>query len=213
MTKTEFAGVISWITAAIGKQIAEGVGERADLERKARMNVYYEMLGDLPVDVLSIAAKRVVVAHPWATFPSIAELREMAAVSSQGEVQMISAGEAWGMALKAAKKINPDLRGPYVARDRQGKIRTFNSQAEFACDGMPPIVFEAMRAFGITELANANPEFAQREFVKIFDSLAKRDERCRLLPASVAKALDNIAEKKALPSPVAAAVKQIGVQK
>jgi hypothetical protein len=187
MTKDEFIKVIAWLDVAVGVPIAN-----EDESRKIRLDVYFECLGDLPVDVFKIAAKRVAVAHPWKTFPSVAELRQAAAETLQGHVASMSGGEAWQLAWSAVARIDPEVEGS-TAR---------------ACHGLPPLVIEAMRNFGIVALCQANPNFARTQFIEIFESLVARESKHALLPASVKKAIGQAAKE--LPSSVKAITAQVG---
>jgi len=186
MQRHEFANVMTWLSVAVGKPIGD-----TDEERRARMDVYFDCLGDLPIDVLQIAAKRVAMSHPWPSFPSVAELRQAAAQTLQGHVQPMSGGEAWQLAWAAACKIDPERSGPYMTRNKAGQMELFDSQLAAACEGMPPLVIEAMRCFGITALCNADANFARPQFIKIFESLAARDNGRVLLPESVKRAIDD----------------------
>lgn len=187
---------MAYLTAAIGKSLTPDAVE-----------VYFDLLGDLPPAVLLIAVKRVALSHRWATFPTVAELREAAAETMQGKAAVLSAGEAWGMAWRAACKYDPSKSGPHYAG---GKLH--NSQLDFLCEGLPPLVVDAWRAFGFAALANADPAFARKEFEAIYDGLVANEKRRAILPASVAKAIESIGAK-ALPAPVQQAVAAIGVQK
>src|SRR5262245_23722807 len=90
MTRAEFAEVMLYLEAGCGKSLPD-----------TSMEVFFDLLGDLPQDVLRVAAQRVILEHRWATFPSLAELRAAAAETIQGQVNEISPGQAWGIATKA----------------------------------------------------------------------------------------------------------------
>ena len=192
MTRAEFLTVMAWLSAAIGKPICDSAGPSAESERKARMDVYFECLGDLPLPVFQLAAKRVALNHRWATFPNVAELREAAARSMLGQVQPMSGGEAWQLAWQAVCKIDLEVEGSCERHTR----------------GLPALVVEAMRAFGISALIAAEPNFARPQFIKIFDALVERDARRALLPASVRAAIVAIGQ----PAPeIKAIAERIGV--
>jgi hypothetical protein len=180
---------MTWLSVAIGKPIAA-----SELEMGPRLEAYLELLGDLPFDVFRIATRRVAVAHPWATFPSIAELRQAAADTLQGNVKAMSGGEAWQLAWRAAAKIDPEVEGSTTR----------------ACKDLPSLVVEAMKSFGIVALCNADPNFARPQFIKIFESVAERDNRHALLPRSVKKAIDH--QAKVLPARMMAIAGRIGVE-
>lgn len=197
MTRAEFSVVIGWITAAIGKPIAEGTGEDGEIARRARTDVYFELLGDLPAEVLMTAAKRVVLEHPWATFPSVAELRQAASATAQGKITPLSGHEAWAMAAKFGRAYDPALRGAWFSH---GKL--YDSQAEALLEGVPALVQEAMRAFGLVALTTAIENFARPQFIKIYESLSEREERRALMPPNVRTAIAAIADKREVPPAV-----------
>ncbi len=106
MTRSEFAKTAAYVGTATGKPLSpEG------------MEVYFDMLKDLPPDVFLIGAKRVLVEHKWATFPSIAELRSAAVDSMRGEISELSGGEAWHLAWSAVARI--DLEVELAQREAQ----------------------------------------------------------------------------------------------
>lgn len=152
MTKKEFAKVMAMIAAAIGKPIAVET-----------VTVYYGLLGQLPLAVFEVAAKRVVLEHKWASFPTVAELQEAAMTTQRGQMVDLSAAEIWQLAWKAVARIDLDL--PYTIKK--------------AMTGLPPIVAEAMRAFGLTALvAGKDPVGVVRgQFLKIAEQLVARDKR------------------------------------
>lgn len=160
MTNTEFASVIAYITSAIGKP----------LNPDAQL-VYFDLLGDLPADVFQLAAKRVVLEHKWATFPSIAELRQAAAESVRGEVKELTPAEAWALAWKAARRIDLGADG---SKDR-------------ALAGLPPIVVEAINAVGLASMTGKDEPVGvvRGQFLKVFEQLQGRERRLALMPPAV----------------------------
>lgn len=71
MTRMEFMQVAAYI----------GVGCGKPLEREA-LEVYFDLLGDLPVASLRAAAKDVLLKRKWSSFPTVAELHEAAIANS-----------------------------------------------------------------------------------------------------------------------------------
>lgn len=188
MTFTEFAKGIAWLTTAIRRPIADGAGQDGEQAREMAMRIYFDCLGDLGYEVFQIACKRVALAHPWPTFPSVAELRKAATDTMSGEAKSLTAGEAWEMAYRVAQSIDPGITGPYW---RNGEL--FPSQLASLTKGMPPIVADCIRNFGgPAVLCEADPNFARREFTAMFEKLqaARREER--LLPATMREAIARI---------------------
>ncbi len=160
MTRPDFANVMAYIAAALQKPVsAESV------------EVYFDLLHDLPLPVLQLAAKRVVLQHKWATFPSVAELREAAAETMAGVVKDLSPAEAWALAWKAACRIDPEQDG----------------SVERACKGLPLLVCEAMRSFGVNALVYGREPIGvvRGQWMKIYEQLQARTQRERLLPAAL----------------------------
>lgn len=160
MTRLVFGRIMAGIAAAIGKPLT---AEAAD--------VYFSLLGDLPFEVLEAAAKRVLLEHRWATFPSIAELRQAAAETIQGQFSELSPAEAWAIAWRAVGRIDLEVGG----------------QADRELKRIPPIVAEAVRAYGLYSLVagRENVSIVRAQFTKIFEQLAARERRTALLPAAL----------------------------
>lgn len=173
MKKSDFVPIMAYIGAAIGKPQSDYTVE-----------VYFDLLGDLPKEALQIGAKRVILLHPWSTFPSVAELREAAVETLRGVACELSSAEAWQLAWKATGKIDPEVEGSI---DR-------------GCDGLPPLIVEAMKAFGIGALCFGKEPISvvRGQFVKIYEQLQRREHRVGLLPTSVTKAIENIGKDAAL---------------
>lgn len=185
MTRVEFATVIVYLEAICGKQLPP-----------ASMDPYFDLLGDLPSDVLRTAAQRVAVEHRWATFPSVAELREAAIETIQGSVKELSPAEAWDLAWSAAGRIDLEIEGSI---DR-------------ACKDLPVTVLEAMRAFGVPALVYGKEPVGvvRGQFLKIFEQLAARDRRRALLPASVKNSIAEIGARGQVAGSVGKIVESIG---
>jgi hypothetical protein len=180
MTKLDFLQIMGYLGAGISR----------DLPEKS-MDVYFDLLGDLPAEVLFTAAKRVILEHKWATFPSIAELREAASQTLRGKVTEISPAEAWELGWRAAGRIDPEIDG----------------SIERACQSLPPVIFETMKAFGINALCYGKEPVGvvRGQFMKIFEQLAAREKREALFPQGLTNSI-----RGALPMKVAEAITDIG---
>lgn len=185
MTRDEFALIMAYVSVSVGKPLSEDAAE-----------VYYDLLGDLPVEAMQISAKRVVLEHRWATFPLPAEFRQAAAETMRGKINELSPPEAWALAWEAAGKIDAEIDGSI---DR-------------ACQSLPPLVFEAMRAFGINAIAYGREPvgMVRTQFLKIFEQLQSRDRRQALLPVSMVQAIERIGTTSSLPGIGGNLAKQIG---
>lgn len=184
MSHDEFLKIAAYITAGTGKAIAP-----------ESMMVYFDLLGDLPFEVLLTGAKRVILEHPWPSFPSIAELREAASEAARGKVSDLSATDAWGLVWKAVARIDPEVSGSF----------------ERATRGYPTIVVEAMKSFGIFALCSSSDPVSviRGQFLKMFEQIAAREKRAALLPEPVKKAIENIGQQ--LPSKFTKGIGEIGL--
>lgn len=187
MTRGEFAKVMAYLTAGCGVPLAV-----------ASVEVYYDLLRDLPADVLLTAAKRVLIEHVWKTFPSIAELRAASVETAQGVVNKLGADEAWALAWKAACSYDPGENRAFVAKHKNGGWRLYESKLAYLCESLPPLVVKAWRHFGFAALANADATFARKEFFRIYEGLLERENRHALLPASVQEDIAAIGASRAV---------------
>ncbi len=167
MNRQEFAAVMAYLSLAT----------KQPFPREA-MEVYWDLLGDLPLEVLQIAAKRVALEHPWPSFPSVAELREAAAETMRGKVSEMSAAEAWRLAWQAVGVIDLEVDG----------------SLKRATERLPALVLEAMKVFGIAALVGGKEPVGvvRAQFTKIFDQLQAREKRLALLPAPLKTAIASL---------------------
>ena len=158
MTQKEFTAIMAYLEA----------GSKCALSKESA-NVYFDLLGDLPASALQLGARRVLLEHPWATFPSIAELRQAAVLTMQGKVSDLSPGEAWALAWKEVGRIDPEL--PHTMEKSRAKL--------------PPLVWEAMLAMGLNDLCygKETPASVMRgQFMKVYQTLSEREQRRAVLP-------------------------------
>jgi hypothetical protein len=161
MTRHEFAKIAAYISVATNQPLTH-----------ERMEVYFDLLGELPAPMLEAAAKKAVLSHPWATFPSAAELREACVDVMQGDVVRMTAARAWEIAWSTAGCI--DLEVPHT---------------HAFMDSVPPLVAKAMRTFGLPALIYGKEPVGvvRAQFMKIYEQLDEADKRRSLLPAPLAK--------------------------
>ena len=170
MTRSEFGIIIAYLEAGCGKSLPV-----------ASVAVYFDCLGDLSAEVLRLAARRVLLEHRYATFPSIAELREAAALTAEGRVTELSGPEAWELAWRAIGRIDPEVDGSI---DR-------------ATAGLPASVVEAIRAMGIPALCYGDEPVGviRGQFLKSFEAISRRAKREGLLPPATRRAIAQTAAK------------------
>ncbi len=149
--------------------IAEGSGFSLSRERA---EVYYAMLGDLPMAALMVAAQQSLLEPNFSAFPTIEKLRRLAAETMTPEEAKISGVEAWGVAMKAIARCDIEVEG----------------SVERAFKGVPELIRKAVERFGFRELynlPNGGHEIARAHFIKLFESLASDVKSNALLPPSL----------------------------
>lgn len=180
MTNVEFAEVIAYIASGTGKALA--------VESQV---VYWDLLGDLPVDIFWTAARRVLVEHKWASFPSVAELRHAAVESAQGITSELSTAKAWELAWKAVGGIDLDVDG--------SKERAFSK--------LPKLVAEAISAMGLAAMIGNKKEpvsVLRAQFRDIYEQILAATRRKALFPPAVHAALEGT--RQSLTGPKAKAI-------
>lgn len=92
MTRAEFAEIVAFLELATSKQIHDDPKEGL-----ARTRLYFQILGDLPLEALRAAAERLVCERKWSSFPQVAELRELATaiVNHGAEMPNVVAACRW----------------------------------------------------------------------------------------------------------------------
>jgi hypothetical protein len=195
MNRKEFSKIIAYIATATDKEL-----------NRDRLEVYFDLLGDLPFEVMLPAAKKVVLEHPWATFPSAAELRAAAMVVARGKVAEVTPMQAWEMARRFGEKYDPERRGEYFAHGK-----TWPSQFEALTAKLPPIVVKAIKAFGPLSLSVGKEPIGvlRSQFCETFEGIVKSEERAALLPAPLKESIEQ-GPRKALPKKVIKALEGIG---
>ncbi len=196
MTKKDCLAVMAYLATAVNK---------APLSDQAG-DVYYDLLGDLKLDIVKAAAKKVALSHVWATFPSVAELRQAAIEIMQGERAEINAAKAWEFAWKATREIDLEVTGPFKVRI-DGEWQTFPSQAAYVLSKYPSVVVEAMNAFGLAALLYGKEPvtIVRSQFMVMYGQAQERRDSIALLPPKLK------AEIESLPASVAQAIGQIGL--
>jgi hypothetical protein len=118
------------------------------------------LLADLPLDVLAAAALQCIATVRF--FPTIAELREAAALLTEPERQ--SGMEVWGEAIDELSKAKAEARIPRLA---------------------DPIAARILKAMGgHAALSNSkDPSYDRSQFVKAYEAAVERErQKARVLP-------------------------------
>lgn len=171
MTKKEFAAVMIYIGDGCGKKLSQ-----------EGLRVYWDLLSDVPLDVLQVAAKRSLLENTYAVFPQVGTLRKLSAEAMGGASSCLPAVEAWGLVRKAM-------------------CRYGYARGEAALQSLPPMVRRCVECMGWNELCEAEiTEVVRSQFVKSYETMLHREERERLLPENVTALLATIGGEKQLTS-------------
>lgn len=169
MLRSEFVPVMAFISAAVGKPVSEET-----------VRVYFDLLGDLPLLALHLAAKRAVLESQYPTLPPVGTLRRLAVEAMQPS--RLPPDEAWELTRKAI------LRFGYY-REEAGLV------------SLPDEVRRAAECLGWQSLCDSTqPEVCRAQFRKAYESLSERKQRMDLLPQSMRKTIAQLSQGFALPA-------------
>lgn len=145
MEKREFAILAAAIKTYYSK-------EKDLLPNQAAMELWYKQLRDIPFPVAEAALDKWAQTNKWS--PSIAELREMAATVSHGEIPQW--GEGWEQVLKAIRKYGMYNIGPALA-------------------SLDPLTRQAVESVGFREIClSENIAVERANFRMVYENLAER---------------------------------------
>lgn len=177
MTRQELAGVLAYLSSAVGKPVPND-----------QAAVYYDLLGDLPAEAVKLAAQRALLESRYPVIPPVGTLRALATEilrDSQGE-QELPWPDAWRRALAAVATYG-------LARPRD------------ALASLPDAVRDAVEAIGWQSLCDADPAdlgTLRAQFRDAYGVLREREERARLLPPRLRdEAARLLGQIRALPAP------------
>jgi len=161
MTKAEIAKILAVLAASYPKF------EVDDL----KVQVWYEMLGDLDYATANMAVKKLILENTFA--PSIAEVRKAAMEILNPDV--MTAAEAWGEVERA--------------------VRTYGYYQEIeALASLSPRTAKVVRQIGWREIClNEEPGVVRGQFLKMYQQVQERDRREMLLPADLRQGIQRLA--------------------
>ena len=163
MTKGEVAKLLVVLAASYPKF------EVDDL----KVQVWYEMLGDLDYDVANIAIKKIIMLNTFP--PAIAEVRKAAIEISSP--RGLTAAEAWGEVIRA-------IRDYGYYREKE------------AMASMSPITAQVVRYLGWREIClSEEPEILRAHFLKMYDQVAAREQEKQLLSPTMQTEIKKLAKK------------------
>lgn len=201
MTRPDFKRCMDYVSHAIQKWPGDET-----------LEVYFDLLGDLGYDVLRAACKRVVLEHKWATFPTVAELREAAVEVQAGDFARMPAQAAWSLACRAVEQIDLEFVGEFVVFEKGQRV-SFANVIDYALAKLPPSVAATLRSFGVGRLlSHADPiGVLQAQFCQTYNELLTAAKRGALLPLSVRNEIASVAVRSIAGAiPIGKAVALIG---
>jgi len=161
MTKGEIAKILAVLAAAYPKFEVDDV----------KVQVWYEMLGDLEYSIVNIAIKKLIMQNTFP--PSIAEVRK--AVTELMNPEQVTSSEAWGEVTRAIRNY-----GYYCEEE--------------ALASMSPITAQLVRYMGWREICMSEDIGVIRgQFLKMYQQVRERDRREMLLPADLRQGIQRLA--------------------
>lgn len=151
----------------ISDLIKETYAKEQILRTKEAMEIWYEMLKDLPFEPVIVGLKKWFATEKWS--PTIADIREMAVSVSTGDMPDWSQG--WS--------------------EVQTAIRRYGYMQETkALASMSPQTAEAVKRIGWQAICESeNPETLRAQFRQIFELTDARAKEQAVLPESVKSAI------------------------
>lgn len=167
MTQNETARILAVIAAA---------NPRFQVDEKGMtLKVWHELLGDLDYNIVQLAVKKLILEMPYP--PAIADVRKRAVEVMTPPEDRIDASEAWGEVMQAIR-----LYGYY-------------REAE-ALKSMSPKAAKVVRWMGWREIClSEEPGVVRGQFLKMYQQVAEREQKERLLPYEIRDDIRKISER------------------
>lgn len=138
-----------------------------------KVQVWHEMLGDLDYSLASLAIKKLILENTFA--PAIAEVRK--AVAEILNPDGMTAAEGWGEVERAIR-----LYGYYRETE--------------ALESMSPMTAKVVRCMDWREIClSEEPGVIRGQFLKMYQQIAERDRKERLLPQGLRNQIQILAER------------------
>ncbi|CDG37231.1 hypothetical protein CTHBC1_2648 [Acetivibrio thermocellus BC1] len=165
MTKAETVKLLAVINAAYpNMQISE-----------ATVSVWHELLGDLNINLVLAATKKLILESPYP--PTIADIRKRAVEIMTLPEDRINAAEAWGEVEKAIRWYG------------------YYREAE-ALASMSPRTAKVVRYIGWREIClSEEPGVVRGQFMRMYTQVAEREQKEQLLPASLKETIQKLANE------------------
>lgn len=164
MSRAEFMGILAYLSAGAGKEMA---AETAD--------VYFDLLQDLPAGAVQFAARRALLESAYPVIPPVGTIRKLATSALEGPDQ-ISAQEAWGLLRRAITTFG------------------YNHEEQALRSLPPLVARAADHLGWQDICASTETEILRSQFFRTFDAVVGRSQREVLMPAAMREALAGIGE-------------------
>lgn len=198
MTALEFAPIMAYIATATG----------APKPTREQTEVYFDLLKDVPLNVLSAAAKQAVLDHVYPTLPPAGVIRKAANALQQPAT---TGPEAWRLFVAAVRKHGSGKRRVF----RAGHDPVDIDNRETGLASLPPQVARAAANFGWETLCDTSPDdmgIAQTQFLKVYATMADHEQRLAIMPPSVKAVAAGIAGAFGMPEPKQLQLSPVGVK-
>ena len=180
--------------------VAEQMFPRKDRLTPAAAEIYFTLLGDIPVEELIGALQKHALTNKW--FPSVSELRELALPDNS-----IDAMEAWGQVRRALAQpreryvyceeylgierpsLGSDNYWTQVGAMNDHLARCMNCKKEPTRTLVDPVAMRVAEGMGLDYLRRSDNEMADRaHFMRAYQQTAQRERLTNLtLPAGTNK--------------------------
>ena len=166
MTKREVAQLLALMTTAWPRFKAEN-----EEEHLQRVDVWFEMFRDDDPSVVTAALKRLMITSPYP--PSIHDLRKQ--ICEVQHPDTVDAATAWGLVADAVR-----WYGWYDANDGMASL--------------PERVRKVVHAMGWREICEGQPEINRAQFMRMYDTVSRREQELQMLPASLKEDIKRLSD-------------------
>ena len=168
--RESFARAMALVSAGVGIEMT-----------KLQAEVYYDLLGDIPAEVMALAAKRAVLEHRYHTLPSVGLLRELAvAIMKPPE---LTADWAWARVRGALSRICYTM-GAEEVREIKATV--------------PRLAREVAERIGWRQIRDGKPDVVRGQFLRLYEVVRAERERADLLPPKLSEEIQQVAHNLAI---------------
>lgn len=154
---------------------------------------YFNALADLPPEAINFAANEIAGSRQYSTWPMPGEIRAKAVIAMAPQ---LTAGEAWNLAHRAAKRMIDESLSVKVHDGEHIGTSEWNRRI---LESLPPAVSATLRFMGGRKLVDSTTAYAQ--FRDEYERQVSLVRRPLMLPAPAKSLLASVKQKvfKALP--------------